>query len=182
MVDLQRRSSETSAAQSCVAKSPLQIQQVLATWEPTTPISYDSVHISPAIAQHFLFGSPWADEFALWLQELKWDSEGRGPMDRDIDAVVRAWVEFLCFFGVTIVLGHKSHSSGIRPRPWFPCGEDVVKISAALSHGRSSYQCDISPTWISRSIHRPKQSFQEAKKLKFGQAAARRLRRAVGVF
>lgn len=59
-------------------------KQVLATWEPTTPISYDSIHISPAIAQHFLFGSPWADEFALWLQKLKW-----------IQKVMTPWIEVL---------------------------------------------------------------------------------------
>ena len=40
------------------------------------------------LAQHCLFGFPWADEFALWLQELKWDSGCH---------VVRAWVELHCF-------------------------------------------------------------------------------------
>lgn len=50
--------------------------------------------------------------------ETEMDSEGHDPMDRGIGAT---WFElglsFSAFFGVTGVLGHKSHSSGIRPRP-----------------------------------------------------------------
>ena len=80
-----------------------------------------------------------------------------------------------------VLLGHKSQSSGIRPRPWFPCGQSVVALTSKLLFGRSSYQCDLTPTWCTRSLAVGSVSFEEAKKtLKLGQLQTRRLRRAVG--
>ena len=82
------------------------------------------------------------------------------------------------------LLGHKSQSSGLnrlKPRPWFLMADFVIPFTARVLGGLQSYQTEIYPTWVSRSIPRSSIDVGEAKKfLKVGQTAARRLKRAVG--
>ena len=67
------------------------------------------------------------------------------------------------------LLGHKSQSSGLKPRPWFP----IIPFTVKVLGGLQSYQTEIYPTWVSRSIPRSSIDVGEAKKfLKVGQAAA----------
>ena len=127
-----------------------------------------------------LFGSPWADEFALWLQELKSDSEGRGPMNWDIGAT---WFEL----GLSFFRGYHCFGTwAIARESSLDCGFLVVRMLLRFLLLFRAVSLPINVTSVRLGSHQAiisLSSISEAKKsLKLGQAAARRLRRAVGVF
>ena len=79
-----------------------------------------------------------------------------------------------------VLLGHKSHSSGIRPRPWFPCSDMVIKTTSTLLYGKTSWHTNA--IWYRHGplvgFHFPRFVIHQAKKkLNLGQSEARRLKR-----
>ena len=79
-----------------------------------------------------------------------------------------------------VLLGHQSHSSGIRPRPWFPCSDMVIKTTSTLLYGKTSWHTNA--IWYRHGplvgFHFPRFVIHQAKKkLNLGQSEARRLKR-----
>ena len=83
--------------------------------------------------------------------------------------------------GSTFLLGHRKEASGIRPRPQIANAAMVIPQAVALLEDRSNYQVKLEVSWRCDDFLLPKVRWDEAKKrLKIGQAQARRLRRAIG--
>ena len=79
------------------------------------------------------------------------------------------------------LMGHKSQTSGFRPRPWVKHLDEVVPVVAKLLAEKSSFQTKLEVTWECRDLGLPALKWDGCKKnLKVGQALARSLRRAAG--